>query len=103
MPPLPPQKRKAPVQLQRAQTPDDAEEEKKLRVRIVISTRLTSKLTFRHQERLRVIEAKRVKKETKPGVKTEMPDVLDLTQKENRKNKKVKIEGFIQGEIIDLT
>ncbi|KAJ7187776.1 hypothetical protein C8R46DRAFT_1052560 [Mycena filopes] len=87
MPIIAPRKRKAGFQLQRAPTPwpDDMEEEKMLR------------------ERLEAIVDKRLKNETKPGVKAEMTDVKDLTQKEIRKNKKVKIEGLIQGEVIDLT
>ncbi|KAJ7713467.1 hypothetical protein B0H14DRAFT_3016448 [Mycena olivaceomarginata] len=83
--PLPPQlKRKASAEPPRAQTPDDddadAEEEKMLR------------------ERLNALEAKRLKKETKPRVKKEA-DTVDLTQ--DRK-KKVKPEGQ-QTFVIDLT
>ncbi|KAJ7733604.1 hypothetical protein B0H14DRAFT_2996343 [Mycena olivaceomarginata] len=83
--PLPPQlKRKASAEPPRAQTPDDddadAEEEKMLR------------------ERLNALEAKRLKKETKPRVKKEA-DTVDLTQ--DRK-KKVKPQGQ-QTFVIDLT
>ncbi|KAJ7267647.1 hypothetical protein B0H12DRAFT_1045718 [Mycena haematopus] len=60
---------------------------------------------------------KRVKKENKPlikpepeagqskkwaGVKREASDVIDLTQDSSR-GKRKKLEGFIQGEVIDLT
>jgi hypothetical protein len=57
-------------------------------------------------------DVKRVKKENKSvkheaadkksRVKREASDVIDLTQ-DNRRGKRVKLENFIQGEIIDLT
>ncbi|KAF7376580.1 hypothetical protein MSAN_00074400 [Mycena sanguinolenta] len=60
--------------------------------------------------------AKRVKKENKPiikqeigegkkrvGIKREASDVIDLTENSGLRGKKRKIEGFIQGEVIDLT
>ncbi|KAJ6498800.1 hypothetical protein C8R45DRAFT_980019 [Mycena sanguinolenta] len=37
------------------------------------------------------------------GVKREASDVIDLTQDSGSRGKKKKIEGFIQGEVIDLT
>jgi hypothetical protein len=56
-------------------------------------------------------DVKRVKKENKPvkheadkksRVKREASDVIDLTQ-DSMRGKRVKLENFIQGEIIDLT
>ncbi|KAJ6594453.1 hypothetical protein B0H19DRAFT_1366317, partial [Mycena capillaripes] len=59
-------------------------------------------------------DVKRAKKENKPsvkreaasakkaGVKREASDIIDLTQDSGR-GKRVKLEGFIQGEVIDLT
>ncbi|KAJ7680828.1 hypothetical protein DFH06DRAFT_1164302 [Mycena polygramma] len=90
-PPLPQLKRKASAELLRAQTPDDdiadAEEEKVLR------------------ERLRTLEAKRVKKEKKPRVKNETSDavMVDLTQDSKQKVKMEERQPFIKGEVIDLT
>ncbi|KAJ7162060.1 hypothetical protein C8R46DRAFT_342870 [Mycena filopes] len=68
-------------------TPDDTladdEEERKLR------------------ERLGALEAKRLKRDTKPRVKREADNsFVDLTQPRHRK--KVKMEGFVPAEIIDL-
>ncbi|KAJ7761012.1 hypothetical protein B0H16DRAFT_557407 [Mycena metata] len=89
MPPVPQPKRKASAELLRAQTPDDAdvlaeaEEERNLR------------------ERLQALEAKRLKRETKPRVKSESDAVVDLTRTRDRK--KVKLGGFVPGEVIDLT
>ncbi|KAJ7933801.1 hypothetical protein B0H13DRAFT_1700663, partial [Mycena leptocephala] len=86
IPSLPQLKRKASAELQSAQTPDaDGQEEKILR------------------ERLKALEAKRIKQEKKPRVKNEADAVVDLTQDRKKKVKLERKESFIQGEIIDLT
>ncbi|KAJ6507191.1 hypothetical protein C8R47DRAFT_1100561 [Mycena vitilis] len=89
-PQLPQLKRKASAELLRARTPDndiaDAEEERVLR------------------ERLRALEAKRVKKENKPRVKCETDSLMvDLGPENKQKVKMEDKEPVIKEEVIDLT
>jgi len=100
--PSPPQlKRKASAEPlpppPRAQTPDDSEALADLEEAKVLREKLNE-----YQAKLSALESKRLKKEKKPGVKREASDVIDLTQDSSR-GKRVKLEGFVQGEVIDLT
>ncbi|KAJ7091958.1 hypothetical protein B0H15DRAFT_799705 [Mycena belliarum] len=93
--PLPPRlERMTSVDPPRALTPHedlaDAEEEKALR--------------HQHQEKLRALEAKRIKKERKPHAKREIQDgdIIDLTQPSKKMKREAK-QPFVSGEVIDLT
>ncbi|KAJ7267543.1 hypothetical protein B0H12DRAFT_1229856 [Mycena haematopus] len=95
MPPAPQQlKRKASAEPLRTETPDSDEDEDENTLEIKML-----------RERLNALEAKCLKKDKKPRIKSESDSIIvDLTQ--NGKKQKIKSESrltFVQGEIIDLT